>query len=149
MTKRGTERFADGDVHVLRQIDPNSKSTAFVVLPGLLPTMQSWVFFLECIAGETRVIKSVYPAVFTKFRKYPFLTRFNPFLARCDLVCPGLAQKHRRFATVSARGCRGATNRLRPTSKGSTTHTRSNLISIRDQHTTGLGSVITAYHDET
>ena len=106
-------------------------------------------FVLECIAGETRVIKSVYPAVFTKFRKYPFLTRFNPFLARCDLVCPGLAQKHRRFATVSARGCRGATNRLRPTSKGSTTHTRSNLISIRDQHSTGLGSVITAYHDET
>ena len=46
----GTELFADGDVHVLRQIDSKSKSAAFVVLPGL-PTMQSF-FFLECIAGE-------------------------------------------------------------------------------------------------
>ena len=68
-------------------------------------------FFLECIrSGWTRVIKSgvwlstpfwnacarVYPAVSTKFEKYPLL-------ARCDLVCPGLAQKHRPLVTVPAR----------------------------------------------
>ena len=81
--------------------------------------------------------------------KYPFLTRFYPFLALCDLVCPGLAQKHRRLAIVPARGCCGTTKRLRPTSKRPTAQTRSNVISIRDQHATGLGSVITAYHDET
>ena len=52
LTKRGTELFADGDVHVLRQIDSKSKSTAFVVLPGLLPTIQSFSCLLECIAGE-------------------------------------------------------------------------------------------------
>ena len=59
LTQRGTELFADGAVHVLRQIDSKSKSTAFVVLPGLIPSMQSFftLFFVECIGGE-RVIKS-------------------------------------------------------------------------------------------
>ena len=33
MTKRGSELFADRDVHVLRQIDTSSKPTAFVVCP--------------------------------------------------------------------------------------------------------------------
>ena len=51
----GTEFSADGDVHV-RQIDSKSKSAAFVVLPALLPTIQTF-FSLECIAGE-RVIKN-------------------------------------------------------------------------------------------
>ena len=93
----------------------------------------------------------VYPAVSTKFGKYPFLARFYSFLARCDLVRPGLAQNHPRLATVPARGGCGTTKRLRPTSNRPTAQTRSNVISIlvRDQHTTGLGSVIAAYHDET
>ena len=51
LTKGGTELFADGDVHVFHQIDSKSKPAAFVVLPGLIPTIQSF-FFLECIAGE-------------------------------------------------------------------------------------------------
>ena len=83
------------------------------------------------------------------FWEVPLLARFYPFLARCGLVCPGLAQKHRRLATVPARSCCGKAKRLRPTSKRPTAQTRSNVISIRLQHTTGLGSEITAYHDET
>ena len=88
----------------------------------------------------------VYPAVSSKFGKYPFL-------ARCDLVCPGLAQNHRRLATIPASGGCGTTKRLRPTSNRPTAQTRSNVIRIRDRHSTGLGSVITAYrtmmrHDE-
>ena len=91
----------------------------------------------------------VYPAVSTKLEKYLFLARFYPFFARCDLVYPGLAKKKSLLATVPARGCYGTTKRLRPTSKRPTVQTRSNVISIRDQHSTGLGSVTTAYHDET
>ena len=118
--------------------------------------------FLECIAGEREWYKvgcdqvplfgmheRVYPAVSTKFGKYPFLARFYPFLARCGFVCLRLGQKHRRLATVPARRCCGTTKRLRPTSKRPSSQTRSNVISIRDHHTTGLGSVISAYHDET
>ena len=53
------ELFADGDVHVIRQIDSKSISAAFVVLPGLLPTIH---FFLV-YSGWTRVIKSgVWPS---------------------------------------------------------------------------------------
>ena len=44
LTKRGTEFLADGEVDVFRQIDSKSKSTTVVELPGLLPTMQSFVF---------------------------------------------------------------------------------------------------------
>ena len=49
LTKWGTELFADGDVHVLRQIDSKSKSTAFVVLPGLLPTIQRFFSFFSSV----------------------------------------------------------------------------------------------------
>ena len=45
LTKRGTELFADGDVHVLRQIDSKSTSAAFAVLPGLLPNIQFFLSF--------------------------------------------------------------------------------------------------------
>ena len=83
------------------------------------------------------------------FGEYPFLARFYLFLVRCGLVCPGLAQKHRRLTTVQPRGCCGTTKRIRPTSKRPTAQTRLNVVTIRDQHTAGLGSVITAYHDET
>ena len=38
---------------------------------------------------------------------------------------------------------------IRPTSKRPMAQTRSNVISLRNQHTTGLGSVITACHVET
>ena len=65
----------------------------------------------------------VYPAVSSKFGKYPFL-------ARCGLVCLGLAQKHRQLATVHARVCCGTTKGLRPTSKRPTAQTRPNVISI-------------------
>ena len=132
------------------------------MLPGLLLTIQSFLFS-RVHSGWTRVIKGgvwpstplwndcarVYPAVSTKFGKYPFLGWFYPFLARCGLVCPGLAQKHRRLATVPARGCCGTTKRRPPTSKRPSAQTRSNVVSIRDQHTTGLGSLISAYiYDE-
>ena len=68
-------------------------------------------------------------------------------------MCPGLAQNHRGLATVPARGGCGTTKRLSPTANRRTAHTRSNVISIREQRITGLGSVITAYrtmirHDE-
>ena len=72
----------------------------------------------------------LYPAVSTKFGKDPFLARFYPFVAPCDLVCPELAQKHHRLATVPARGGCGTTKRLRPTSNRPTAQTRSNVISI-------------------
>ena len=87
----------------------------------------------------------LYPAVSTNCGKYPFLVRFYLFLARCDLVCPGLAQKHRRLATVPARGCCGTTKGPPQTSKRPTNGPDALK---RDQHTTGLGSVITAYHEE-
>ena len=52
MTKRGTEVFADGDVHVLRQVESKSKYVALVVLPGL-PTTQSFLFlFSRAYSGE-------------------------------------------------------------------------------------------------
>ena len=47
LTKRGTELFADGDVDILRQVDSESNSTALVVFPGLLPTIQSFFFFFS------------------------------------------------------------------------------------------------------
>ena len=47
LTKRGGELFADGDVGFHSQIDSKSKSTAFVVLPGLLPIIQSFFFFFS------------------------------------------------------------------------------------------------------
>ena len=161
--KRGTLLFADGGVHGLRQIDSKSKSAAFGELPGHLPTIQRVFFFLASVYrvnGSDQkwgvstpflacLREGIHPAVSTKFGKSPFMVRFSPFLARCGLVCPGLAQKHRRWAIVPARGCFGTTRRLRPTSKRPIAQTRSNVISIRDQHTTELGSVITAYHDET
>ena len=49
MTKRGRELFADGDVHFLGQIDSKSKSAAFVVLPGLLPTIPICFIFFSSV----------------------------------------------------------------------------------------------------
>ena len=67
LTKRGTELFAADDVDVLRQIDSKSKSTAFVVLAGLLPTIQSFFLFFfkqktayeisACLVGSEMCIR--------------------------------------------------------------------------------------------
>ena len=81
--------------------------------------------------------------------KSPFSVKCSSSLARCGLVYPGVAQKHRRWATVPARRCCGTTKRLRLTAKRPTVQIRPDVISVRDQHTTELRSVITAYHDET
>ena len=64
-------------------------------------------------------------------------------------MCPGLAQQRGPCATVPARGRCGTTKRLRHTSKRPTAQTRSSVISIHDQYTTEVGSVITLYDDET
>ena len=98
--------------------------------------------FLECLREDI-------PRRLYYVWEVPLFGTILPLLARCDLVCPGLAQKHRRLATVPARVFCGTTKRLRPMSKRPTAQTHSNVISIRDQHSTGLGSVIAAYHDET
>ena len=54
LTKRGTELFADGDVHVLRQIDSKSKYAANVCRAPWAPPKhpEFFSFFLDCIAGE-------------------------------------------------------------------------------------------------
>ena len=92
MTIRETEIFADGDVHVLRQIDSKSKSTALVMLPGILPTIQS----LFIISSVLRVNESdqkwgvtqypfwnacvrVYRAVSTNSGSSPFWHDYAPF----------------------------------------------------------------------
>ena len=79
----------------------------------------------------------------------PLFGTITHFWAGHGLVYPGLAHKLRRRVTVPARGSCGTTQRLRSTSKRLTAQIRLNAISIRDQHTTELGSMITAHHDET
>ena len=88
----------------------------------------------------------VYPAVSTKFGKYPFL-------ARSGLVCPGLAQNTAswrlfQLAVVVARR-KDYVPRRNDQRNGPDSLKRDQHISIRDQHNTGIGSVITAYHAET
>ena len=52
LTKRGALLFAEGDVHVLRQIDSKLQAAAFGQLPGHLPTFERLFFFCERITGE-------------------------------------------------------------------------------------------------
>ena len=64
LSERGAEVFADGDVHVLRQIHSRLKSAAIVVVPGLLQTIQiCFLFFLERIADERDCSKVGYDHV--------------------------------------------------------------------------------------
>ena len=63
---------------------------------------------------------------------------------------PRTGSKTPPVGDCSARGCCGTTKRLRPTSKRPTAQTRSNVMSIHVWSAFHrLGSVITAYHDET
>ena len=120
----------------------------------LAPSNHPAFVFSRVYNGCTRVIKSgVWPSTpFFECLREDIPRRPQvwevPFFARCGLMCPGRAQKHRRLATVSGRGGCGTTKRLRPTSRRPTAQIHSNVISMRDQHAAGLGSVITAYHDE-
>ena len=143
MTKKGTQLFLDCDVYVLRQIDSKSKSAAFVELPRILPTTQSFFFPPECIAGERELSQVGYEQVplfgmFARGYTPPSLrslgslsfVRFCPFSAPWGLLWPGMSRKHRRWVTVPARSCCDTTKRLRPTSKPPAAQTRSNVIGI-------------------
>ena len=136
LTKRGTRLFVDGDVSSYRL---HIQICCVCRAPWDPPNHPQFLFFPGVYSGWTRVIKSgvwastpfwhayarVYPAVPTRFGK-------SPFLARREIVCLGMAQKHRWWATVPARGC-GTTKRLSPTSKRPTAQTRSNMIGICGQ----------------
>ena len=140
MAKGGTLFFADGDVHVPRQIDSEQHVQRLAI--SLDASQPSRFFFFFFFASVMRVNESdqkwgvsKYPLFGMLTRGYtpPYLlslVRFYPFLSRRGLVCPGLARKHRRWATVPARGCCGTTKRLRPTSKRPTAQTHSNVISL-------------------
>ena len=70
---------------------------------------------------------------------------FTPVWYVVDWCAPDWLKNQRRLSLVPACGCRGATKRFRPTSKRPTVQTRSNVISIRDQHAIGFVTVNIAY----
>ena len=161
LTKRGTLLFADGDVHVLRQIDSKPKSAAFGELPGHLPTIQSFFFFRECIAAEREWSKVgceqvLFFGMFTRgytppsllnLGSPPFWCDFPPFWHVVDWCTPDWLQNTAggglfQLAVVVVRRKDYVPRRNDQRARSAQTWS---VISIRDQHTTELGSVTTAY----